>query len=462
MTTLAFFGSTFVDDIKTGYVFSFVLILFSVLLLLILHNPMAAYFIFFNSASPTWVCYLREIFQCVPAFNFVLLYGQIARIACNHFDGQTFIQIPARKVTWGDLFVKPKGQFVMGDKYLIPSPMDLIVRMCTNMLLFFIATWYFDHIMPNNRGRTHSYFFFLSWSYWFGRKRKEVEALPMKRKRRLSSVEEYDKKMDEKSSIYSFDERYQILEDEDNNIECEGLRVIGITKIFRKYPFGCRSSEDKKALKGVYFEAIDGELLSILGHNGAGKTTLINILTGQLNPSGGDAKICNLTISQNMESIRKILGVVPQFDILWENMTVEEHLRLFCHLKEIPKLIISTTIKTALEEVGLLDQFDNEVRTLSGGMKRRLSIAISGLGDPRIIIMDEPTSGLDPVSRRKVWEVIQKLKRNRVVILTTHSMEEADVLSDKIAIIASGKIQCIGTQLSLKHEYGDGYTISIT
>ena len=112
-------------------------------------------------------------------------------------------------------------------------------------------------------------------------------------------------------------------------------------------------------------------------------------------------------------------------------------------------------------EVNLWNVADNEVRTFSGGMKRRLSVAISGIGDPRIIIMDEPTTGLDPVSRRKVWELIQKIKKDRVVILTTHSMEEADVLSDKIAIIASGRFKCIGTQLSIKHQFGDGYKITI-
>mmetsp|Transcript_34316 Transcript_34316/g.33929 ORF Transcript_34316/g.33929 Transcript_34316/m.33929 type:complete len:164 (-) Transcript_34316:339-830(-) len=162
-----------------------------------------------------------------------------------------------------------------------------------------------------------------------------------------------------------------------------------------------------------------------------------------------------------MEIIRKDLGIVPQFDILWERMTVEEHLRLFCHLKEIPEKLINNMIKSTLIDVGLQNQADNEVRTLSGGMKRRLSIAISGLGNPKIIIMDEPTTGLDPVSRRKVWELIQKLKKDRVVILTTHSMEEADILSDKIVIIASGKIRCLGTQLSLKHEFGEGYTVSL-
>lgn len=141
--------------------------------------------------------------------------------------------------------------------------------------------------------------------------------------------------------------------------------------MYRKYPLGCKSSSDIKALKGVYLEAKDGELLSILGHNGAGKTTLINILTGQLNPSGGDACICNFKLSKDMENIRKILGVVPQFDILWDNMTPAEHLKMFCQIKEIKPKLIDATIKTTLIKVGLWNQADNEVRTLSGGMKRR-------------------------------------------------------------------------------------------
>jgi ABC-type multidrug transport system ATPase subunit len=231
--------------------------------------------------------------------------------------------------------------------------------------------------------------------------------------------------------------------------------------VYRKYPFGCKSAVDLRALKGVYLEAKDGELLSILGHNGAGKTTLINILTGQLNPSGGDARLCDFRLSKDMESIRKILGVVPQFDILWDRMTVEEHLKMFCHIKGINSRLIDSTIKSTLIEVGLWNQADNEVVTLSGGMKRRLSVAISAIGNPKIIIMDEPTTGLDPVSRRKIWELIHKIKRNKVVILTTHSMEEADVLSDKIAIIAAGRFKCIGTQLSLKHQYGDGYRFTV-
>ena len=117
------------EDEKSGYVFSFVLILFSVLLLIILHNPVTAYFMFFNTSAPVWTKYITEIFQCVPAFNFVLFYGQIARIACNHFDAEAMLQIQARRVEWKDLFIQPKGKFLMGDRYLVPSPMDLMLRM---------------------------------------------------------------------------------------------------------------------------------------------------------------------------------------------------------------------------------------------------------------------------------------------------------------------------------------------
>jgi ABC-type glutathione transport system ATPase component len=147
--------------------------------------------------------------------------------------------------------------------------------------------------MPNNRGRTHKYLFFLKLSYWFNRRTSAVEILPKGRSRRLSSVDQYDTQTPKETTFKDtvVDEKFQILDDERENIQCDGLRILGLTKVYRRFPFGCKSSKDMRALKGVYLEAKDGELLSILGHNGAGKTTLINILTGQLNPSGGDARI---------------------------------------------------------------------------------------------------------------------------------------------------------------------------
>lgn len=127
-----------------------------------------------------------------------------------------------------------------------------------------------------------------------------------------------------------------------------------------------------------------------------------------------------------------MLGIVPQFDILWDELTAEEHMRMFCKIKGVPADEIDKLIKSRLKSMSLYDVIKAQVKTFSGGMKRRLSVALSTLGDPPVIFMDEPTTGMDPVSRRKAWNVIRKIKRSSTVILTTHSMEEADILSDKI------------------------------
>jgi ABC-type multidrug transport system ATPase subunit len=155
------------------------------------------------------------------------------------------------------------------------------------------------------------------------------------------------------------------------------------------------------------------------------------------------------------------MGVVPQFDILWDDMTAAEHMRMFCKIKGVKNEDIALVTKEKLFEVNLADVANAQVKTFSGGMKRRLSVAISGIGNPKIIFMDEPTTGMDPVSRRQVWQLIQKLKKNKVMILTTHAMEEADVLSDRIAVVVDGVFKCVGTPLYLKNTFGDGYRITM-
>ena len=134
---------------------------------------------------------------------------------------------------------------------------------------------------------------------------------------------------------------------------------------------------------------------------------------------------------------------------------------MFCKIKGIPdNLILSITDKN-LKSVNLRDVKKSPISTFSGGMKWWLTVAIACIGDPDIVFMDEPTTGMDPVSRQKVWRLIQKLKRNRIVILTTHSMEEADALSDWIAVIVDGQFKCVGTPLFLKNQFGDGYRVNI-
>ena len=136
-------------------------------------------------------------------------------------------------------------------------------------------------------------------------------------------------------------------------------------------------------------------------------------------------------------------------------------MRMFSKIKGVPRKQIESASEELLKTVGLIDVKNAKAYSFSGGMKRRLSVAISAIGNPKVIFMDEPTTGMDPVSRKDVWELIQKLKRDKVIILTTHAMEEADVLSDRIGVICDGKLKCVGTPLFLKNNFGDGYRISL-
>eukprot|EP01016_Furgasonia_blochmanni_P039228 TRINITY_DN4844_c0_g3_i5.p1 TRINITY_DN4844_c0_g3~~TRINITY_DN4844_c0_g3_i5.p1 ORF type:complete len:272 (-),score=35.08 TRINITY_DN4844_c0_g3_i5:61-876(-) len=155
------------------------------------------------------------------------------------------------------------------------------------------------------------------------------------------------------------------------------------------------------------------------------------------------------------------MGVCPQHDILWNDLTAGEHIRLFSRLKGIKNRALDEEVKTRLSYVNLNDVENALVGTFSGGMKRRLSIAISSIGDPRIIFLDEPTTGMDPKSRRQVWELIQNMKKERLIVLTTHAMEEADALSDRIMVMVDGYARCIGTSLYLKNNFGAGYRLSL-
>jgi len=154
--------------------------------------------------------------------------------------------------------------------------------------------------------------------------------------------------------------------------------------------------------------------------------------------------------------------VCPQFDLLWELLTAEEHLELFGRIKGIPESSLAKEVATRLEQVRLTDSAKSVSSSFSGGMKRRLSVAISFIGDPELVFLDEPTTGMDPISRRQVWKIIEEAKVGRAIVLTTHSMEESDFLSDRISIMARGRMRCIGSSISLKNRFGAGIRVSVT
>jgi ABC-type multidrug transport system ATPase subunit len=162
-----------------------------------------------------------------------------------------------------------------------------------------------------------------------------------------------------------------------------------------------------------------------------------------------------------MSNIRRMIGVCPQFDILWDALTAKEHVQLFASIKGLPPSTIKSVAEQSLAQVKLSQAANVRAGSYSGGMKRRLSVAIALIGDPKLVFLDEPTTGMDPITRRHVWDIIEEAKKGRAIVLTTHSMEEADILSDRIAIMAKGKLRCIGTSIRLKSKFGTGYIANV-
>uniref|UniRef100_A0A0G4HPX1 ABC transporter domain-containing protein n=1 Tax=Chromera velia CCMP2878 TaxID=1169474 RepID=A0A0G4HPX1_9ALVE len=214
------------------------------------------------------------------------------------------------------------------------------------------------------------------------------------------------------------------------------------------------------AVDNSWLDMYEGQILALLGHNGAGKTTTIGMMTGMTEVSAGDAKIYGKSITSEMAQIRESIGVCPQHDILFMTLTVREHLQFFAMVKGVPAKTRKQEIQTMIEKVGLKEKADYRAGGLSGGQKRKLSVAIALLGGSKVVFLDEPSTGMDPFSRRAIWDLLREEKKNRVIILTTHFMEEADYLGDRIAIMAGGKVKCCGSSLFLKSKYGVGYTFT--
>ncbi len=215
------------------------------------------------------------------------------------------------------------------------------------------------------------------------------------------------------------------------------------------------------AVEGMNFFMREGEIFCLLGHNGAGKTTTINCLTGLLDITAGDCSIYGRSIRTDALEIRRSIGFCPQHNVLYDDLTVEEHLTLFAKMKGYAGDLLAKEVDDMIAAVDLEAKRHSFASQLSGGMKRKLSIGIAYIGGSKLIILDEPTAGMDPVSRQKIWALIQKFKAGRVTLLTTHFLDEADVLGDRIGIVNNGRMRCSGTSLFLKNRFGLGYQINM-
>ncbi len=217
-----------------------------------------------------------------------------------------------------------------------------------------------------------------------------------------------------------------------------------------------------KALDELSFSVEKGEIIGLLGPNGAGKSTTVKLITGILNPSSGSVKVSGLEVTDNLDSIRKLIGFMPQETALYQDLTAYEALEYHAELYGVPKTEVKTRITKMLELAGLTHRKDDLVKTYSGGMKRRLALVRSILHDSELLILDEMSLGVDVQSRNLIWNQVRKIKdEGRTVIFCTNYMDEAEALADRVIVIDNGRLVATGTPSDLKREYVGDYLIEV-
>ncbi|CAM0946013.1 unnamed protein product [Alopecurus aequalis] len=422
--SFAFFMATCFSNVRTATVTGYFYIFGSGLIGEFLFKP----YIEDIFLARSWIT-LLELFPPFSLYRIVYEFSQSALLVSDM--GSTGMQ-------WSDLSDTKNGMT------------SILTIMLLEWILFMLLSFYLDHFgsFPNGIRKA----VLLLHSHRAAKRSSAAQQQTMQIQEFKASVE-----MGRTDVIKEREIVGQLLQEPNSScsVICDNLK-----KVYR----GKDGNSKKIAVSELSLSMARGQCFGVLGPNGAGKTTLINMLTGFTKPTSGTAYIEGMDIRLDMDKIYTGIGVCPQHDLLWETLTGREHLLFYGRLKKLKGAQLSQAIKQSLKSVRLFDGGvpDKLVQKYSGGMKRRLSVAISLIGDPKVVYMDEPSSGLDPASRKDLWNAVKSAKQNRAIILTTHSMEEAEVLCDRIGIIANGALQCIGNSKELKTKYGGSYVLTIT
>eukprot|EP00118_Oscarella_pearsei_P005154 m.23294 g.23294 ORF g.23294 m.23294 type:complete len:1794 (+) comp28455_c0_seq2:102-5483(+) len=313
--------------------------------------------------------------------------------------------------------------------------------MTLDTVLYFLICWYVEAVFPGKYGIPLPWYFLFTRSYWFGYEANNVG--PSEGDGGVTGIE-----MDDPGNRSRF-------EPEPTDLET-GIRIDDLKKVFKG------NNGYVTAVDGISLKLFKGQITALLGHNGAGKTTTMSMLTGLFPPTSGDAIINGHSIQKNIAGVRKSLGLCPQHNVLFDRLTVKEHLHFFLSLKGSPRGDdFDHEVSEMITDLMLDDKTNERSDKLSGGMKRKLSVGIALIGHSEIVILDEPTAGMDPYARRATWDLLTKHKGGRTMLLTTHYMEEADLLGDRIAIMSNGEIRCSGSSHFLKERYGVGYHLTL-
>ncbi|KAI9591444.1 hypothetical protein BDF19DRAFT_455033 [Syncephalis fuscata] len=381
------------------------------------------------------------------------------------------------------------GHGVTPDNF-VGSALDRVYYMLViDTVLYLLLAIYLDRIFPGKNCHPLPWDYIFRPSFW---RTSEHEA-SMRRKhtelaRSPTALSEGLQEDNNDAKLADCVEPFDVM-----SIPSEDRGIITIRRLKKSFKIPGKGLFNRKptihhAVNGFTMQVHRNEIFGLLGHNGAGKTTTISMMTGGLQPDSGEVLVDGYALPSatmarsdvNLSAlsiVQSMLGICPQHDVLFEHLTATETLQLFADIKGVVikgrrstsgasstasgSASLQDYISHLLADVHLTEKANQQVWTYSGGMKRKLSVAIAFLGDPKVVLLDEPTTGMDVYTRKQIWQLIQDSKKGRAIVLTTHSMEEADALGDRIAIMSKGELQAQGTTLFLKNRYGIGYRLHV-
>ncbi|KAK3406294.1 hypothetical protein EUGRSUZ_K02457, partial [Eucalyptus grandis] len=420
--SLAFLAAAFFSNVKTARVVGYICVFGTGLL-----GGFLFQFLIEDTSFPrVWII----VMELYPGFS---LYRGLYEFSQYSFTGN---YMGTHGMQWGDLSDSENGM------------KEILIIMVVEWLVVLFVAYYIDQVASSVSGKSPMFL------YERFRKKHPSSFQRPSLQRQGSKVSVQMEKPDVSQESEKV-EQLLLEPSTDYAIICDNLKKV--------YP-GRDGNPEKFAVRGLSLALPPGECFGMLGPNGAGKTSFISMMIGLTKPTTGTAYVQGLDIRTHMDGIYTRIGVCPQHDLLWETLTGREHLLFYGRLKNLKGSALTQAVEESLKSVNLFygGVADKQAGKYSGGMKRRLSVAVSLIGDPKVVYMDEPSTGLDPASRNNLWNVVKHAKKDRAIILTTHSMEEAEVLCDRLGIFVDGSLQCIGNPKELKARYGGSYVFTIT
>ncbi|XP_035743056.1 phospholipid-transporting ATPase ABCA1-like [Vespa mandarinia] len=382
--------------------------------------------IIYTASSSLYENLMREnLFCIIPYLGVILPNLLLSRL----FEEVNTYETQLIGIQWSNIFIPSESS-----RYNITGSTGFIfIFSILGIIIHFIMAVYINNIRPGK----------------YGVKKHPLYFLQCMRTNKVS--------LDEEAKDYNYDQ----LEGEDFEAVSKGAFIPGIQirGLKKSYSTGLLRKSMVHALKGISVDFYKGQITALLGHNGAGKTTLMSIITGVITETEGKVFINGKNLKHNLDEIRNDLGLCPQENMLFPDLNVFEQIEFFGLLKNKAKTRqqIKRDVENLLVKLQITEKRNYLPSKLSGGQKRRICLGMALIGDASTLILDEPTSGMDPESRRDTWDIILKMRGQKTIIISTHNMEEADILGDRIAIIHGGLLKSYGTAMFLKKQYGHGH-----